>query len=261
MDMQGAAAIVTGSATGLGAAIARQLAVKGCNVVINYTKSEAEAKATARTCEIEGVETLLCRADVSADADCRRMVEETMARWGRVDALVNNAGTTRFPDMADLDGLQAEDFHAVYAVNVIGPYQMTRAVAPHMKAAGRGAVVNISSVAGVMGIGSSIAYAASKGALNTMTLALARSLGPEIRVNTVCPGLIQTRWMREGLGEKRYSALVERIETTTTLRKAATPDDVAEAAVYFVAGAGHVTGEILIVDAGLHLGFAPLVAR
>lgn len=261
VDIQGGVAIVTGSATGLGAAAAKLLATKGCHAVINYTKSESEAEETAAACEALGVETLLCRADVSSDADCRRMVQETMERWGRVDALINNAGTTVFAAAADLDGLSAEDFQHVYSVNVVGPFQMTRAVVPHMQAAGHGAIVNVSSVAGVMGIGSSIAYVASKGALNSMTLSLARALGPEIRVNAICPGFIQGRWLRGGLGEEQYDAVKAHVESTTPLRKAATPEEIAEAAVWFIDGAGLVTGETLMVDAGLHLGFAPLVAR
>ncbi|MEX2080703.1 MAG: SDR family NAD(P)-dependent oxidoreductase, partial [Dehalococcoidia bacterium] len=206
MDINGGVTIVTGSATGVGAAAARMLAAKGCNVVINYTKSETEARETAAACEAFGVQALLCRADVSNDADCRRMAGEAVAKWGRIDGLINNAGTTRFVNHADLEGLSADDFLSIYSVNVVGPFQMTRAVAPHMQSAGRGAIVNISSIAGVMGVGSSIAYTASKGALNTMTLSLARALGPEIRVNTVCPGFIQGRWLRGGLGDDVYEA-------------------------------------------------------
>jgi 3-oxoacyl-[acyl-carrier protein] reductase len=237
------------------------LAAKGCNVVINYTKSEAEAKETQAACEALGVETLLCQADVSKDEDCRRMVAETMAKWGRIDGLINNAGTTQFVNHANLDGLDADDFHRIYGVNVIGPFQMTRAVTPHMRAAGRGSVVNISSIAGVMGVGSSIAYTASKGALNTMTLSLARALGPEIRVNTVCPGFIQGRWLRGGMGDDAYEAAVAANERNTPLQRAGTPEDMAEAAIWFIEGATNVTGEIMIVDAGAHLGQAPLKAR
>ncbi len=261
MDIRGGVTIVTGSATGVGAAAAKMLAGKGCNVVINYTRSEEEAKATQADCEKLGAETLLCRADVSVDADCRRMVAETMAKWGRVDGLINNAGTTQFVNHADLEGLSADDFHRIYGVNVIGPFQMTRAVAPHMKAAGRGAVVNVSSIAGVMGVGSSIAYTASKGALNTMTLSLARALGPEIRVNTICPGFIQGRWLRGGMGDQMYEAAKAAQERNTPLRKAGTPEDMAQAAVWFIEGADLITGEILIVDAGSHLSGAPLIAR
>ena len=261
MEIRGGVTIVTGSATGVGAAAAKMLAGKGCNVVINYTKSEAEAKETAAACEALGVEALLCQADVSNDADCRRMAAAAFEKWGRIDALINNAGTTQFVNHADLEGLDAEDFHRIYGVNVIGPFQMTRAVAPHMKAAGRGAVVNVSSIAGVMGVGSSIAYTASKGALNTMTLSLARALGPEIRVNTICPGFIQGRWLRGGMGDEMYEAAKTAQERNTPLRKAGTPEDMAQAAVWFVEGADLITGEILIVDAGAHLGGAPLIAR
>ena len=261
MDIKGGAVIVTGSATGVGAAAVKMLAGKGCNVVINFTKSEAEARETQAECEALGVQTLLCQADVSVDADCRRMAAETMAKWGRIDGLINNAGTTQFVSHANLDGLDAEDFHRIYGVNVIGPFQMTRAVAPHMQAAGRGSIVNISSVAGVMGVGSSIAYSASKGALNTMTLSLARALGPEIRVNTICPGFIQGRWLRGGMGDDVYEATKAAQERNTPLKKAGTPEDMAQAAVWFIEGADLITGEILMVDAGSHLGQAPLKAR
>lgn len=189
------------------------------------------------------------------------MANSAIAKWGRVDGLINNAGTTHFVNHADLEGLTSDDFQRIYAVNVIGPYQMTRAVAPQMKAQGRGAVVNVSSIAGVMGVGSSIAYTASKGALNTMTLSLARALGPEIRVNTICPGFIQGRWLRGGLGDEMYEASKAHQERTTPLRKAGTPEDMAQAAVWFIEGADLITGEILIVDAGAHLGAAPLIAR
>jgi len=246
--------IVTGSATGVGAEVALQLARKGISVVINYTKSEREAREAAAACEAEGVETLLCRADVSNDNDCRRMTRETIARWGRIDILVNNAGISKFVAHDDLEGLTAEDFHRIYGVNVIGPYQMIRAVTPTMKQQGGGSIVNVSSIAGLTGVGSSIAYAASKGALNTMTKSLARALGPEIRVNCVCPGFIQTRWLKGGLGEDRYDALRKNIEKTTVLQAASTPVEVAQPIVWLVEGGDHVTGEIITVDAGMHLG-------
>ncbi|MCW9034771.1 MAG: glucose 1-dehydrogenase [Rhodospirillales bacterium] len=261
MNLDGAVTIVTGSATGLGAAIAKQLAKKGCNVVINYTRSQKEAEETVRECEVLGVEALLCQGDVSKDEDCRSIVQQTIDKWGKVDALVNNAGTTKFAAAHDLEALSAEDFQQIYGVNVIGPYQMIRAVTPHMKEAGEGAIVNISSIAGVTGLGSSVAYSASKGALNTMTITLARALGPEIRINAICPGLIQSRWLQGGLGEERYQATIKNIEASTPLQAASTPDDIAESAVWMIEGARHVTGETLLVDAGLHLGFAPLVAR
>ncbi len=261
MDIKGGVAIVTGSATGLGAAIAKLLAKKGCNVVVNYSKSEAEARETAAACEALGVETLLCQADVAEDGDCRRLAAETFGKWGRVDALVNNAGITRMADQADLEALDADDFLDVYRVNVVGAFQMIRAVAPHMKSAGLGAVVNVSSIAGLMGIGSSIAYAASKGALNTMTLSLARALAPEIRVNAVCPGFIDTSWWSDRMEAPAHQALVEQVGASTPLGKVSKPEDIAGAVVWLVEGADHVTGEMIIVDAGMHLGYAPLIAR
>lgn len=261
-SLKGKAAIVTGSATGLGAAVALQLADKGCNVVINYTKSEKEAKETLAACQAKGVEAILAQGDVGEDADCRRIVEEAVKKWGRVDVLVNNAGGTKFANHAELDELNAEDFLWIYKVNVVGAYQMIRACAPHMKEAGKGSVVNVSSIAGVTGIGSSVAYAASKGALNTMTLSLARSLAPKIRVNAVCPGFIGTRWFSDRFGQQTFEGIKRQQEESTPLGRAGTPEDIATAVVFFCGeGSDHITGETLITDAGMHLGFAPLTAR
>jgi len=246
-------AIITGSATGVGAATARRLAAKGWRVVVNYTKSEAAARETEAACRASGADTLLVRGDVAEDADCRRLASAALDAWGRIDALVNNAGVTRFAAHGDLDAIGAADFQRIYAVNVVGAYQMVRACAPAMKRQGRGAVVNVSSIAGVTGMGSSIAYAASKAALNSITLTLARALGPEIRVNAVCPGMIEGRWLREGLGEKVYEAVRERYRANAPLRRAAQPDDIAEAIVWLIEGAAVVTGELLLLDAGMHV--------
>lgn len=262
MDISGQAAIVTGSATGLGAAIANKLAERGVNVVINYTKSLEEAQATKAACEEKGVRAILVQADVSKDEDCRRMAQEAAEAFGRIDILVNNAGGTKFADHADLDALHADDFHWIYGLNVVAPFQMIRACLPRLKATGKGKVVNVSSIAGVTGIGSSVAYAASKGALNTMTLSLARALAPEVRVNAICPGFIGTRWFKERFGEETFNAIVADQERTTPLQQAGTPELVADAAVFFAAEGGeHITGETLLTDAGMHLGFSPLVAR
>ncbi len=261
MDVKDWVVIVTGSATGIGAATARLLAKGGARVVVNYTRSEKEARETAEACEAMGSEALLCRADVSKDEDCRRMAAEAIKRWGRIDGLVNNAGTTKFVAHDNLEGLTAEDFQRIFAVNVVGVYQMTRAVVPHMKAQGAGSVVNISSIAAIMGIGSSIAYAASKGAVNTLTLSLARALGPEIRVNAVCPGFVQGRWLRGGLGDEAYEAHRRAAEKQTPLRRAGTPEDMAETALWFLAGNRNITGEILTCDAGTHLGGGGLRQR
>ncbi len=246
-------AVVTGSATGVGAATARQLAGKGWRVVLNYTKSEAEARETEAACRAAGAQTRLVRADVADDGDCRRLADAALDAWGRIDALVNNAGVTRFAAHDDLEALSAVDFHRIYGVNVVGAFQMVRACVPAMKRQGRGAVVNVSSIAGVTGMGSSIAYAASKAALNSLTVTLARALGPEIRVNAVCPGMIEGRWLREGLGDERYEATRDRYRKNAPLRRTAQPDEVAETVVWLVEGAPLVTGELLLVDAGMHV--------
>ena len=254
MSLEGQVAIVTGSAAGVGSATARLFAAKGCNVVVNYSRSEADAKETETACQAEGVETLLVQADVSDDAECRRLVAETVDKWGRVDALVNNAGTTKYVAHDALEGLTPEDFERIFRVNVFAVYQMTRAVTPHMKAAGHGAIVNVSSIAGVYGQGSSVAYAGSKGAVNTMTYSLARALAPEIRVNAICPGFITGRWQEAGMGgTEKYQARVAQVEESTPLRRANTPEDIAETILWFVEGARWVTGETLLVDAGSHL--------
>lgn len=254
MKLEGAVCIVTGSATGTGAACAVQLARKGCRVVVNYSKSEQDAQATLEACTATGTQAIMVRADVALDADCRALAKAALDQWGRIDALINNAGITKFAAASDLDGLDAEDFQRLYAVNVIGPYQMIRACAPAMKKQGKGAIVNISSISGVMGIGSSTAYVASKGALNAMTLALARSLAPEIRVNAVCPGLIETRWHLARYSKEDYAKFKANYEKTVPLARAASADDVAEVAIWLVEGADLVTGESILVDAGLHLG-------
>ncbi len=262
MRLEGKTAIVTGSATGIGAATALKLAERGANVIINYTKSRAEAEAAQAACNEAGAQTRMIQADVSEDADCRRLAQETIDAFGGIDILVNNAGTTKIVDHADLEGLSVDDFLRIYRTNVVGAFQMIRACAPSMKARGHGAVVNVSSIAGVAGIGSSVAYAASKGAMNTMTISLARALAPEIRVNAVCPGFVGTRWFKDALGRETFDKMIAAQEKTTPLKRAGMPEDVADAIVFFCAeGARHVTGEFLITDAGLHLGMTPLIPR
>ncbi|MEM6707613.1 MAG: SDR family oxidoreductase [Pseudomonadota bacterium] len=261
MDLEQGVAIVTGSSSGVGAACARQLAERGCHVVINYSRNEEGARATQAACEAIGVETLVVQADVSKDDDCRRLVQAAVDRWDRLDVLINNAGTTKFCAHHELDGLDAGDFQDIYAVNTVGPYQMIRGAAPVMKRGGRGSVVNVASIAGVMGVGSSIAYAASKGALITLGLSLARVLGPEIRLNTVCPGFIQGDWLSEGMGPENYERSKAYLEQNTPLQLTTTADTVAEAIMYFAGGAGVVTGETLILDGGHHLMQTPLARR
>ena len=250
-------AIVTGSATGVGAAAAIMLAERGCNVVVNYTRSKDEAEETAEACRSKGVEAIAFQADVSDDEACQAMAQAAVDAWGRIDYLINNAARTKFNPYENLDGLQKQDFLDIYAVNVVGAYQMIRAVEPHMRRQGSGAVVNNSSIGGVTGIASSMAYAASKAALNLLGKSLAHVLAPEIRINTVVPGMIQTRWLKAGMGDDAYAAMLEGAAKMVPLKKIATAEEVAEALIWFLEGASVVTGETLIVDSGLHIGQLP----
>jgi len=193
------------------------------------------------------------RADVGNDGDCRRLAAEVESRWGRADVLVNNAGTTKFVALDDLEGLTADDFHRIYDVNVIGAWQMTRALVPLLRRAPGAGVVNVSSVASMMGLGSSVAYMASKGALNAMTIGLARALGPAIRVNAVAPGLVETPWLQHGLGAERYAASVAAYKARAALAAVLEPDDVARTVWYLGVEAQKTTGEILLLDAGVRL--------
>lgn len=263
-DLKDFVVVVTGGSTGLGRAIAVETASRGARaLVINYASSQAEAEETARQVREHGAEAVLAQGDVAKDEDCRR-IAAAAEPFGRIDALFNNAGVTKFaPNHGDLDAVSAEDFLRLYAVNVVGAYQMIRAARSLLEAGPRpGAVVNTSSIAGVAGIGSSVPYAASKGALTTMTLSLARSLAPKIRVNAICPGFIDTPWFEKGLGEEAAAKMRERSAAATPLRAASTAEDVAGAAVFLAAPASrHVTGETLLVDAGHHLSFTPLAQR
>jgi 3-oxoacyl-[acyl-carrier protein] reductase len=254
-------AIVTGSATGVGAATALMLARRGWDVVVNYSRSEAEAASTEAACRDAGADTLLLRADVASDADCRALAAAALERWGRIDALVNNAGISVFGAAAEWDALDAQAFQRIYAVNTVGSFQMVRACVPHLKAA-RGCIVNVSSIAGALGIGSSVPYIASKGALNALTLHLARNLAPEIRVNAVCPGLVTSRWFVDAIGQQGFDRLKAGVEQRAPLGRASTPEDVAEAIVWLVEGARTTTGELLLLDGGMHLGGRqPAVSR
>lgn len=257
-DLKGKAAIVTGSATGIGASVAVALARRGANVVVNYTKSEKEARETVEAVKAAGADAHLVQADVSKDADCRKLAAAARDAWGRIDILVNNAGTTKFVAHNDLDGLNAEDFANIYAINVIGAFQMIRACAPAMREHGEGSVVNVSSIAGVKGIGSSVAYAASKGALNTMTLSLARALAPQIRVNAVCPGYVATGWFKNRFGDEAFKRITDDQAETAPLKRAADGDEIAKTVMFFAGPESrHITGEMLLTDGGLHLTMAP----
>ncbi|MGI9483599.1 MAG: SDR family NAD(P)-dependent oxidoreductase [Hyphomicrobiales bacterium] len=245
-------AIVTGASSGIGAAIAEDLAKAGCNVVVNYSRNREGGEQVAEACRANGIESIAHQGDISSNDDCFAMAQAALDGWGRIDVLINNAGITKFADANDLDALSAEDFEAIFAVNITGCYQMTRAAAPALKRA-KGAVVNISSHSGFSGIGSSIAYAASKGALNTMTLSLARNLAPDVRVNAVCPGFVDTDWMAPKLGAGELSEFKKKTAGIAPLQRIVTPEEVAEAARWFALGGPSITGQLLVVDGGTHL--------
>lgn len=247
--------IVTGSSSGIGAATALRFAQGGHDVVINYATQAGPAEEVAERCRAHGAQALVVQADVGDDAQCVELARQVKARWGGADTLVNSAGiTTQFADIKDLAALDAHDFTAIYRVNVIGVFQMSRAIAPLMAGRPSPSIVNISSLAGRMGTGSSIAYAASKGALNTLTLSLARSLGPSIRVNAILPGMVDSPWLRKGLGEAVFAERRKRYESRALLGAVALPEDVARVAWFLACDALKQTGQLIDVDAGSVLG-------
>lgn len=250
MDVAGKAALITGGGTGVGRATALELARRGCAVGINYSRSSEGAEETVAEAAALGVKAMAYRADVADDAAVRAMLDATVEQLGRLDVLVNNAGTTSFIPHPDLEKVTDEDWDRILAVNLKGAFHCARAARAALEKAGSAEIVNVSSVAGIAAVGSSIPYAASKAALNNLTIALARALGPGIRVNAVAPGAIQSRWLREGLGGA-YDAVMQGIAKGAPLQKTCTPEDVAAAIVGLVTGSDLVTGQILVCDGGM----------
>lgn len=252
--MQGGVAIITGGGTGIGAAVVRQLAERGVGCVINYASSKNDAEALAA--EI-GNGSITVQADIVEDSECRKLAKVAVDSFGRIDFLVNNSGRTKFANHEDLDALDAEDFIDIYRLNTIAAFQMIRACAPAMKTGPMSAVVSVASVAGVFGMGSSVAYACSKGALITMTKSLARVLAPTIRVNAVAPGYVGTGWFEKRLGEEGFAKLNARIAASVPMAMATMAPDVAAPIVALLDPAMRaVTGEVTLVDAGGHLDVA-----
>jgi 3-oxoacyl-[acyl-carrier protein] reductase len=248
-EMAGAVAIVTGGGTGIGAAVVRRLAARGVRCVVNYAHSRDEAEALAA--EVGGI---AVQADISEDAACRALAGAALDAFGRIDFLVNNAGKTKHVNHEDLDGLEAEDFLDIYRLNTVAPFQMIRACAPALRESPFGAVVNVASVAGVFGHGSSVAYAASKGAMIAMTKSLARALAPAIRVNAVAPGYVGTGWFEKRIGAEGMARLNAHIAANTPMAMAAGPEDIAGPVVMLLDPASRViTGETVLLDAGAHL--------
>ena len=246
MDLEGKVALVTGSAVGTGRETALALARRGCAVTINYSRSKIEAEESAAAITDLGRKALCVQADVSNDIAVRNLVDTTVGEFGRLDILVNNAGTTAFIPHNELDKVQDDDWERIFSVNLKGPFYATRAAETALREA-KGCIVNVSSVAGVKAAGSSIPYCASKAALNNMTVALARALAPDIRVNAVAPGFIDTRWFKE-LGN--YEVIKEFSEAAAPLKQVCTPQDVAKSIVD-LATSDLITGQILVIDGGM----------
>jgi 3-oxoacyl-[acyl-carrier protein] reductase len=241
-------ALVTGAATGIGRAAAVALAEACYDVVINYNRSEGPARETAALARAKGATTLLFQCDVSDDPSVRKMLAAVEQEFGRLDALVNNAGTTSNVKPSDFEAMTAEEWDRVFAVNVRGMFQVTRAAAPLLKA-GRGSVVNTASIVGLRPGPQPLPYAASKAAAVSLTKLLALNLAPDVRVNAVAPGWMEGDWMKRML-ETRYDDLMARRAKSTPLRRCATSEDVAEVIVSLITGNRFVNGEIIVIDGG-----------
>ncbi len=258
MEISGKAAVVTGGGTGVGRDTALELARRGCAVLINYSRSKDEAERTAAEVSALGVKGVALQADVVDDAACRKMIETAVREFGRLDVLVNNAAVTAFIKHADLEGVKLEDWQKILTTNLIGPFQCARAAREALLASGNGEIVNVSSVAGLAGTGSSIPYCASKAALNNMTVTLARVFAPTVRVNAVAPGFITTRWLQQGLGDEVYETAKKRTENQVLLHKVCTPEDVAAVIINIITGPDLMTGNIIPVEGGaLNSNFNP----
>ncbi len=236
-------ALVTGSATGIGRAVAVQFAKAGLAVAVNYSRSEKEAKETLAEVKEHGAPGILIKANVSDDSAVKSMIARCVSEWGQLDVLVNNAGTTHFIEHTNLDAVTDQVWDDILGVNLKGTFYCCRAALPHLQKTG-GSIVNVTSVAGLQGHGSSIPYAASKAAGNCMTKSLARAFAPKVRVNAVAPGPVLTRWLADHMDQ------VERSLAVTPMGRAATPDDIADAICYLALGTSLMTGQVMVVDGG-----------
>jgi len=241
-------ALVTGAATGIGRAAAVALAAEGFDTVINFSRSEQAARETAELAQAKGAKTLLFQCDVSDDPSVRKMLAAVEQDFGRLDALVNNAGTTSNVKPGDFEAMTAEEWDRVFAVNVRGMFQVTRAAVPLLKTA-RGSVVNTASIVGLRPGPQPLPYAASKAAVVSLTKLLALNLAPDVRVNAVAPGWMEGDWMKRMLAD-RYDDLMARRAKSTPLRRCATSEDVAEVIVNLITSNRFVNGEIIVIDGG-----------
>jgi 3-oxoacyl-[acyl-carrier protein] reductase len=249
-DLAGKAALVTGGASGIGLATARLLARSGCRVAINHLPDDPRGPEAVEALRAEGWDALSAPGDVACATDAPRMVEQAARDLGRLDYLVNNAGTpgtrSAIPP-TELERITEELWRAVIEVNLLGVFRCSKAAAPHLKAA-RGAIVSVASIAGINSPGSSMAYGATKAGVISLTKNLARGLGPEVRVNAVAPGAVNSTWMVEWTNEQRVQSIEKAV-----LKRRCEPEDLAEVMVFLLAGAAMVTGQTIVVDGGLTL--------
>ncbi|MFA6506888.1 MAG: SDR family oxidoreductase [Treponemataceae bacterium] len=243
MDVKGKSVLISGGGTGIGRSCALRLAALGAKIAVNYSRSAEEAAATVAEILASGGKAVAIQADIAKDAEARAMAERVIAEFGRIDVLINNAGRTHYIEMADLDGVKEEQWDEIFNTNVKGTFLVTRACASALKEAG-GCVVNVASIAGIRGTGSSLPYAVSKGAIITLTKGLARSLAPRVRVNAVAPGIVNTRWVA---GKSDHIA---RLSEGTLLGRVAEADDVAEAILGLILHGDFITGQTIVVDGG-----------
>lgn len=242
-------ALVTGAATGIGRAVAVALARAGFDVAINFSRSEAQARETATQAERAGAQTLLVKCDVSDEVAVRAMIATIGERFGRLDVLVNNAGITASWKPRDLETLDLAEWDRVFAVNVRGMFQVTRAALPSLRKGERPCIVNTASIVALRPGPQPLPYAASKAAVVNLTKTLAWNLGPEIRVNAVAPGWMEGEWMERMLKD-RYEDLMGKRAKATPLRRVVTADDVAETMMSLIETNRFVTGEVIVVDGG-----------
>lgn len=255
MELRERVAIVTGGGTGIGRAVCLRLAKAGAKaVVVNYSRSAEDAQATAAELGSLGIEALAHQADIADESAVKAMIATTTDRYGRLDVLVNNAGTTRYVAHPDLDGLTEDVWNEILSVNLKGTFYCCRAAAPELRET-KGAIVNIASIAGHLGTGSSIAYAVSKAGVLQLTRALAIALAPDIRVNSVSPGLVSTRWFRSRFGEEANVAVETSSAASTPLGVIANADHVAQAVMALVEN-DLVTGQDLVVDGGRNVKYS-----
>ncbi|MFA6507279.1 MAG: SDR family oxidoreductase [Treponemataceae bacterium] len=246
MDVRGKTVLVTGGCTGIGRSCALKLAALGANVAVNYSRSAEEARQVVAEIEAIGRKAIAVKADIAVDVEIRAMVARILAEFGGIDVLINNAGRTHYIDIADLEGVGEQQWDEIFDTNVKGTFFVTRSCAAALKKA-NGCVVNVASIAGYIGRGSSIPYAVSKAAIINLTKNLARALAPKVRVNAVAPGIVNTRWVS---GKEEH---VKRQSEGTPLGRVAEADDVAEAILGLVLHGDFVTGQTLVVDGGFYM--------